>query len=241
MYRTLLTAVAFLLIALFPACKKGGDIVEHGNPKPTVKLLINGPSAVNVQKYNDTLLIPFEFLSSDSVKQVNVKDILITGADNDLGVSFSSLSGTTPFMDTARIYTNSSAQLGDYFRFIKVSYDSDSVSRPLQIRVVPNNNCNFIFTGTYNFKSLQPASSTLFLSNITSTGTNTAMISNFANSGKSVQATFNCTNERITIPLQTFDTGTIYGSGSWTSSGLDINYTVYTGVYYYSGIIEGNR
>jgi hypothetical protein len=241
MYRTLLLAAAFLLIAFFPACKKGGTIVEPGPKKNRPVLLINGPTAVSVQKYNDTLLVPFAFTSSDSVKQINVKDIIISGADNDLGISFSSLTGTTPFTDTVRIYTNAGVQLADYFRFFKISYDSDSVNRALQVHVVPNSNCNFLFTGSYNFKALQPSSPTVFVSNITGTGANTALISNFANSAKSVQATLNCANELITIPLQPFDTGTIHGSGSWGSSGLTINYTVYTGVYYYSGIIQGTR
>jgi hypothetical protein len=241
MYRTLLLAAAFLLIAFIPACKKGGNIVEPGPKKNRPVLQINGPTAVNVQKYNDTLLIPFEFSSSDSVKQINVKDIIISGADNDLGISFSSLTGTTPFKDTVRLYANAGVQLADYFRFFKISYDSDSVSRALQVHVVPNSNCNFLFSGSYSFKALQPASATIFLSDITSTGTNSGQISNFANSGKSVQATFNCANELITIPLQTFDAGTVYGSGSWGNNGLTINYTVYTGVYYYSGIIQGNK
>jgi hypothetical protein len=240
MYRTLLLAVAFLSIAFLPACNKGSDGVGPGIKKARPKLIINGPTSVIVQRYNDTLLVPFEF-SSDSVRQVNVKDIIITGADNDLGISFSTLSGTTPFTDTVRIYTNSGVQLADYFRFFKISYDSDSVTRALQVRVVPNSNCNFLFTGSYTFHQVQPASSGTFLSDITATGTNAALVTNFANSGKSVQATFDCTNERITIPLQTFDAGTVYGSGSWSSSGLSINYTVYTGVYYYSGIIAGNR
>ncbi len=241
MYRTLLLATAALLIAFLPACKKGGDIVQQGPKKARPKLLINGPSLVNVQKYNDTLTIPFEFLS-DSARQINVKDIMVTGADNDLGITFSTLSGITPFTDTVRIYTNPGVQLADYFRFIKVAYDSDSVTRALQVKVVANSNCNFLFTGSYSFKSLQPASATYFLSNITAAGTNTASISNFANSGRTVQAACDCINERITIPLQSFDTaGTIYGSGSWSSNGLTINYTVYTGVYYYSGIIQGTR
>src|ERR1044072_314470 len=113
-----------------------------------------------------------------------------------------------------------------------ISYDTDAISRTLQIHVVPNTNCGFLFTGQYTFHQLYPPSPTPFTSVIAETGTNTGTITNFANTGKTVMLIFDCANELLNIPLQAFDSSTtIRGSGSWSGSNLTINYTLTTSAF----------
>src|SRR5256885_1131672 len=82
-----LPAIAAFLFLVLSGCSKGGDdtgtLVPHAR---TPKLIINGPTAVIVQKYQDTVIVPFEF-RSDSARQIDVKNIIFTGTDNDLGMS----------------------------------------------------------------------------------------------------------------------------------------------------------
>ena len=129
-----------------------------------------------------------------------------------------------------------------YVRRMFVSYDTLSAAHTFLVRVVPNNNCNFLFAGRYSFRQLYPAAPTPFTSEIAETGTNAGTISNFANTGKMVQVTFDCSSELLTIPLQAFDSATtIRGSGSWGANGLNINYTTVTSAFTASGSIQGTR
>ncbi len=235
-------AFAALFLVLLSACTKGGDGGAPTIPRvKKPKLLINGPTDIAVQLYRDTVLIPFQF-TSDSSKEIEVKGFVFTGADNDVSMSVTSLTGTTPFTDTLKVYTNPGAGKTIYIRQMAISYDSDAITKTLQIHVVPNTNCSFLFTGQYTFHQLYPPSPTPFASFIAETGTNAGTITNFANTGKTVTLSFDCTNELLNIPLQAFDSSTtIHGSGSWSGSNLNINYTLVTSAFTSSGSIQGTR
>ncbi|RYE25430.1 MAG: hypothetical protein EOP51_04100 [Sphingobacteriales bacterium] len=212
--------LTIVCVSLF-ACTK----VDNSGIKLPPGYIINGVTDVTLQTGNSAGLSLNIELTKGEQEQVTLS---AQGLPAGVTVEFTPESGTPNFQAAAIFTATDNALAGTYP--VKIMVTGKSGSRTYNMNLKIKAECSNRLVGNYNADDLcdnfgMPMNYSIFVSSV---GTeNQVFLNNISNSfGSGVSANLNCEQGTLAIPQQMFlGSGTISGTGTFSSTGMDISYS----------------
>jgi hypothetical protein len=219
---------AFLLLSLVATAMFGCKKTDNSDVKFPPGFVVNGVTDLSVAKDSSSNL----FLS---LEQQRGEQELVTLSVKDLPTGVKAIispeRGTPAYEAMINFRADVTAPVGDHNVKVVATSKSGSKEYEMNLKITPITECAMDRTGTYNVEdacSIGPLSyqSTVFFGS-SATNKNRIFFSNLFNSfSATVFADLNCDNATLVIPGQSFNGGTISGTGSYTDDVISLNYTV---------------